>query len=387
MSGTPGATQDAPHDWLQRHAAQRRAAGLQRTLRPRAPGRIDIASNDYLGLSRDPDVIEAGVTALRTWGAGATGSRLVSGHTALHAELESALANLLGAPRTLVFSSGYLANLAALTSLTDENTLLLSDAHNHASIVDACRLSRAHVRVYPNGDVAAVRQALSAATQQRTVIVTDAVFSVDGSLAPLADLAQAAHEFGATLVVDEAHSIGVLGHAGAGACAAAGIDDHNLVRTFTLSKSLGSQGGAIAANSAVVEHLINSARSFIFDTGLAPSAVGSALAATRTVLSHPELPARALASTTQLAHTAKAAGWTVRPHDAAVVSIVVGRSQDALAAQQVCAQGGVDVGCFRPPSVPDGIARLRMTGHANLSHADFEAIDAALRRAREQVPA
>lgn len=390
MSGTPGVAPDpreAHQDWLQHHAAQRHAAGLQRTLRTRTPGRIDIASNDYLGLSRDLDVIEAGVTALRTWGAGATGSRLVSGHTALHAELESALANLLGAQRTLVFSSGYLANLAALTALTDENTLLLSDAYNHASIVDACRLSRAKVQVYPNGDVAAARTALAATTHPRKVVVTDAVFSVDGTLAPLAELARAAQDFDAALVVDEAHSIGVLGHAGAGACAAAGIDDDNLVRTFTLSKSLGSQGGAIAASSAVVEHLINSARSFIFDTGLAPAAVGSALAATRKVLSHPELPARALASTRRLAHTARAAGWTVHPHDAAVASIMVGRSQDALVAQQVCAGAGVDVGCFRPPSVPDGVARLRMTGHADLSNADLAAIEDALRRAREQVPA
>ena len=373
--------------WLERHAEQRRAAGLHRTLRPRESGRVDIASNDYLGLARDHDVIEAGVTALRRWGAGATGSRLVSGHTALHAELESALSNLVDAERTLVFSSGYLANLAAITALTDADTLLLSDAYNHASIVDACRLSRAAVTVYPNRDVAAVREALAHSSQPRKVIVTDAVFSVDGDLAPLAELADLATQFGALLVVDEAHSIGVLGHAGAGACSAAGVLAGDVVRTFTLSKSLGSQGGAIAATGPVVEHLINTARSFIFDTGLAPAAVGSALAATSKVLSHPELPEQARAATRTLAARAASAGWTVHDHDAAVASIPVGRSEDALLAQRVCADAGVVVGCFRPPSVPDGIARLRMTGHADLSPSDFDAVEKALRMARDEVAA
>ncbi|HPJ19956.1 MAG: 8-amino-7-oxononanoate synthase [Actinobacteria bacterium] len=373
--------------WLEQHAEQRRAAGLHRTLRPRESGRVDIASNDYLGLARDHDVIEAGVTALRRWGAGATGSRLVSGHTALHAELESALSNLVDAERTLVFSSGYLANLAAITALTDADTLLLSDAYNHASIVDACRLSRAAVTVYPNRDVAAVREALAHSSQPRKVIVTDAVFSVDGDLAPLAELADLATQFGALLVVDEAHSIGVLGHAGAGACSAAGVLAGDVVRTFTLSKSLGSQGGAIAATGPVVEHLINTARSFIFDTGLAPAAVGSALAATSKVLSHPELPEQARAATRTLAARAASAGWTVHDHDAAVASIPVGRSEDALLAQRVCADAGVDVGCFRPPSVPDGIARLRMTGHADLSPSDFDAVEKALRMARDEVAA
>ena len=160
-----------------------------------------------------------------------------------------------------------------------------------------------------------------------------------------------------------------------------------MVRTFTLSKSLGSQGGAIAATGPVVEHLINTARSFIFDTGLAPAAVGSALAATSKVLSHPELPEQARAATRTLAARAASAGWTVHDHDAAVASIPVGRSEDALLAQRVCADAGVDVGCFRPPSVPDGIARLRMTGHADLSPSDFDAVEKALRMARDEVAA
>jgi 8-amino-7-oxononanoate synthase len=371
--------------WLEQRAAERRARGLHRTLRQRGTGRIDIASNDYLGLSRDAAVVEAGVEAMRTWGAGATGSRLVSGHTALHAELESALANLMEAERTLVFSSGYLANLAAITALTDADTLLLSDAYNHASIVDACRLSRAALTVYPNADVAAVRTALATHPGRRAVIVTDAVFSVDGNLAPLPGLAALAQEHGATLIVDEAHSVGVLGHAGAGACAAAGILSDALVRTFTLSKALGAQGGGIAATGEVVEHLVNTARSFIFDTGLAPAAVGSALAATRLVLSDPALPQRAVEATVRLAQAAEAAGWQVNPFAAAVASIPVGDPRAALTAQAICADAGVDVGCFRPPSVPDGVARLRMTGHATLGEAEFATVETSLRQAREQL--
>lgn len=364
--------------WFAERAAARKAAGLQRTLRTRQPGRIDVASNDYLNLARDPDVIEAGVRALRDWGAGATGSRLVSGHTELHAALESALAELLRAPEVLVFSSGYLANLAAITALTDSDTLLVSDAYNHASIVDACRLSRAEVRITPNADVAAVQRVLAENPHPRAVVVTDAVFSVDGELAPLEQLAEVCHAHGAMLIVDEAHSVGVLG---AGAGAAVGLD--GVVRTFTLSKALGSQGGGVAATSEVVEHLINTARSFIFDTGLAPAPTGSALAASRRIISDPGLAGRALDATRRLADTARDAGWEVHPFDAAVAAIPMPSAEFALQAQAICADAGVDVGCFRPPSVPDGVARLRMTGHAALSDDDFVTIGKALGRAKE----
>jgi 8-amino-7-oxononanoate synthase len=345
---------------------------------------VDIASNDYLGLARDPQVIEAGVAALRAYGAGSTGSRLVSGHTALHGELESALADLLAAEQALVFSSGYLANLAAITALTDSDTLLLSDAYNHASIVDACRLSRARVQILPNADVAAAERALADNPLPRAVVVTDALFSVDGDLAPLSGLAAACARHGATLIVDEAHSVGVLG-GGAGACAAGGIRGDHIVRTFTLSKALGSQGGGVAASAEVIDHLVNTARSFIFDTGLAPGPVGSALAATRLISADPQLPARALRNTRALADAATAAGWTVHPFDAAVAAIAIGRAGDAMLAQQICADNGVDVGCFRPPSVPDGIARLRMTGHADLEQADVDRVDKALRLTKERL--
>jgi len=246
-------------------------------------------------------------------------------------------------------------------------------------------LSRARATVYPTCDVAAVRDALRGAHGRRAVVVTDAVFSVDGDMAPLADLADVAQRHGATLIVDEAHSVGVLGPAGAGACAAAGVTGENLIRTFTLSKALGTQGGAVAAGDDVIEHLVNTARSFIFDTGLAPAAAGSALAATGIVLSHPGLPEQALHATNRLCEVAEEAGWPVNPHAAAVAALPVGAAEDAVRAQQVCAEAGVDIGCFRQPSVPDGVARLRMTGHANLSADDIAAVGTALRLAKESL--
>ena len=366
--------------WLREQADRRSARGLRRRLSPRVSGQVDIASNDYLSLSRDPQVIAAGVAALQEWGAGSTGSRLVSGHTALHAQLEVTLATLLQAEQVLTFSSGYLANLAAVTALTDRETLLLSDAYNHASIVDACRLSRATVTVFGNGDVEAVERALIANRLPRAVVVTDAVFSVDGNLAPLPALAAVCQRHGATLIVDEAHSIGVTG-GGAGSCAP--WNWPGLVRTFTLSKALGSQGGGVAATGEVIEHLVNTARSFIFDTGLAPAAVGSALAATRRIIADPDLPDQALRCTRQLAAIATGLGWKVARFDAAVASIRIGEPAVAVRAQQICADAGVDVGCFRPPSVPDGIARLRMTGHAGLR--DLGPVEKALTMVKEQL--
>lgn len=366
--------------WLQEQANRRSARGLHRSLSPRRADQVDIASNDYLSLARDPQVIAAGVEALREWGAGATGSRLVSGHTALHADLEVTLASLLRADQVLTFSSGYLANLAAVTALTDADTLLLSDAYNHASIVDACRLSRAAVIIYRSADVQSVERALTDNQLPRAVVVTDAVFSVDGNLAPLPELASVCRRHGAMLIVDEAHSIGVTG-GGAGSCTQ--WNWPGLVRTFTLSKALGSQGGGVAATSEVIEHLVNTARSFIFDTGLAPAAAGSALAAARRIMANPDLPERALANTRELAAIATNLGWEVAPFDAAVASIRIGEPADAVRAQRICADAGVDVGCFRPPSVPDGIARLRMTGHAGLR--DLGPVEKALTMVKEQL--
>jgi 8-amino-7-oxononanoate synthase len=358
------------HDaWLADVAQARRRAGLWRVLTAReATARVlDLAGNDYLGLARDPRVVAGAVEAVRTWGAGATGSRLVCGTTTLHAQLESELADFGGADAALVVSTGYAANLAVLQALTDDDTLVVSDAGNHASLIDGCRLSRGEVRIVRHLDVDAVAELLAARTQRRAVVVTDSVFSVDGDMAPLVDLHVACRRHGAVLVIDEAHGFGVLGD-GAGAAMLCGIaGEPDVVRTVTLSKALGSQGGAILAGRPFIEHLVNTARTFIFDTGLAPACVGAARSALCVLRSSPELPAMARRRAADLA-----AALGAPPPDAAVVSVVVGDPHLAVAAARGCLAGGVAVGCFRPPSVPAGTSRLRVTARADLTDDDVE---------------
>ncbi|MEU2951682.1 8-amino-7-oxononanoate synthase [Streptomyces xanthochromogenes] len=374
----------APFDWIDAESERRERAGLVRTLRPRAAGQdlLDLASNDYLGLTRHPAVTAGAAEAARRWGAGATGSRLVTGTTELHAELERELAEFCGFEAALVFSSGYAANLAALTALGPHGSLIVSDAGNHASIVDGCRLARARTEVVPHADPEAVRKALDAHGGPG-LVVSDSVFSVDGDAAPLAQLAAVCREFGAALVVDDAHGLGVLGEGGRGALHAAGLAGAgDTVATVTLSKSLGSQGGAVLGPARVVRHLVNAARTFIFDTGLAPAAVGGALAALRLLRTEPELAARARAVAAELHARITAAGHlAVRP-DAAVVSVRAPSPEAAVAWAADCRAAGLVVGCFRPPSVPDGISRIRLTARADLTERQIDmAVGAILRTA------
>ncbi|WP_432154497.1 8-amino-7-oxononanoate synthase [Streptomyces tricolor] len=360
--------------WIDEQAEARRRAGLVRTLRPRPADSplLDLASNDYLGLARHPEVTAAAAEAARTWGGGSTGSRLVTGTTALHTELERTLAAFCGFEAALVFSSGYAANLAAVTALGPHGSLIVSDAGNHASLIDGCRLARGDRQVVGHADPEAVRKAL-AAHAGPAIVVSDTVFSVDGDRAPLAALAAACREHGAGLVVDDAHGLGVLGDGGRGAPYAAGLAGaEDVVVTATLSKSLGSQGGVVLGPARVIEHLVNAARTFIFDTGLAPAAAGAALAALRLLEREPERAARARAVAAELHAQLTAAGLeAVRP-DAAVVSVRAPSPEQAVRWAADCRTAGLAVGCFRPPSVPDGISRLRLTARADLSGAEIE---------------
>ncbi|MET9574613.1 8-amino-7-oxononanoate synthase [Streptomyces massasporeus] len=360
--------------WIDEQAELRARAGLVRTLRPRPADSplLDLASNDYLGLSRHPEVTEGAARAARTWGGGATGSRLVTGTTELHAELERELADFCGFEAALVFSSGYAANLAAVTALAPHGSLIVSDAGNHASLIDGCRLARGTTQVVAHAEPDAARKAL-AGHEGTAIAVSDTVFSVDGDAAPLPALAEACREHGAGLVVDDAHGLGVLGDGGRGAPQAvglAGADD--VVATVTLSKSLGSQGGAVLGPARVVEHLVNAARTFIFDTGLAPAAAGAALSALRLLRREPERAERARAVAGELHARLTAAGLeAVRP-DAAVVSVRAPSPEDAVRWAARCRAAGLAVGCFRPPSVPDGISRLRLTARADLTAQQIE---------------
>jgi 8-amino-7-oxononanoate synthase len=360
---------------LDRRAQLRAKAGLTRRLRPRGPADpvVDLAGNDYLGLSRHPRVTEAAARALSAYGLGATGSRLVRGSTELHAELEAALADWLGTTQALVYSSGYLANLGAVRALVQPRTLLVSDAHNHASLIDGCRLAGAETVTTPHADVAAVDAALSAAVGRPAVVVTESVFSVDGDLAPLADLHAVARRHGALLLVDEAHALGVVGPGGAGAVAAAGLaGEPDVVVTATLSKALGGAGGLVAGPPELIRHLIDTSRTFIYDTALPPAVAAGVHAAVDLARSSEtlrrELADRAQTATDRL----RAAGLTVSQPAGGVVSVTAPSAEAAVDWANACLDQGVAVGCFRPPSTPDSRSRLRLTVNVGVPRADFD---------------
>lgn len=364
-------TELSPLAWLAEVEQRRLQAGLRRSLRvrPAVATELDLASNDYLGLSTHPAVIAGGVEALHTWGGGAGGSRLVTGNTELHQHFEQQLADFVGAPAGLVFSSGYTANLGAVVSLSGPGSLLVSDAYSHASLVDACRLSRARVVITPHRDLDAVAAALAGRDEERAVVLTESVFSADGALAPLRELHQVCRSHGALLIVDEAHGLGVRGQGGRGLLHEAGLAGApDVVMTTTLSKALGSQGGAVLGPAAVRDHLIDSARTFIFDTGLAPAALGAASAALNVLASEPSRATDVLRHARTLAGIC---GVSERP-ESAVVSVILGDAEVAVAAATACLDAGVRVGCFRPPTVPAGTSRLRLTARASLTADDLE---------------
>ncbi|MFT3662071.1 MAG: 8-amino-7-oxononanoate synthase [Gordonia sp. (in: high G+C Gram-positive bacteria)] len=381
MTGSTLASTADPLAWLAEESAAVRAAGLHRDplARQSDSAEVNLASNDYLGLSRHPEVIAAAQRAVGVWGAGSTSSRLVVGTTRAHLDFEDDLADFLGTEAALVFSSGYLANIGAITALAGRGDLIVSDTGTHASLIDGCRLSRARVVVVERGDVDAVRRELAARTERRALVVTDSIYSIDGECAPIAGLHGAAHDAGATLLVDEAHALGVRGPGGRGVVAECGLAGApGLVVTAVASKSLGAQGGIVAGGTLLRSHLIDRARTFIFDTGLNPAAVGAAHAALRILRDDPELPVRLARSASSFARAVGAD----RP-SSAVVSLIVGDPVAAVAAAAYCRDRGVLVGCFRPPSVPAGTSRLRVTVRADLSPSLLEEVagivDEALR--------
>ncbi|MFN2374926.1 MAG: 8-amino-7-oxononanoate synthase [Candidatus Binatia bacterium] len=321
-----------------------------------------LCSNNYLGLAAHPEVTEAAARAARDLGAGAVSSRLISGHMTAHAALEDKIAAWKGVEASLLFSTGYHANVGVISSVVGAGDVVVSDELNHASIIDGCRLSRARVAVYRHNDVDNLREVLaSCADARRILVVTESVFSMDGDLAPLADLANAAGECGAWLMVDEAHGAGVFGPAGAGLVAALGLTDRVDIHMGTLGKAIGSFGAYVAGSRRLVDHLVNRARSFIFTTGLPPSAVAAAGAALDVIAREPGRAAGLLARARALGQVLREAGLEVPNVESQVLPVMVGDARRAVAAAEALLARGYYVAAIRPPTVPEGTSRLRLS--------------------------
>jgi 8-amino-7-oxononanoate synthase len=336
---------------------------------------LHLCGNGYLGLATDPRVTRAAADAALRWGAGTGSARLVTGAQTVHRDLEDALAAWKQVEAVRLFSSGYLANLGVVTALAGRGDTIVSDELNHASIIDACRLSGAEVRVYRHADPAHAESLLADAPGRR-LLVTDGVFSMDGDLAPLPALCDAAERHGAAVVVDDAHGSGVLGPDGRGTAAALGCEGRVHAIVATLSKALGSTGGYVAGSQRLVDWLTNRARGFIFDTALGAPAVAAALRAVDIVRSEPERRARVVAHARRLADAVRAAGWDAPVPEAAIVPVMIGDNGVALQAMGTLLAHDVLAVAIRPPTVPAGTARLRATLMATHTDAD---VDVAVR--------
>jgi 8-amino-7-oxononanoate synthase len=348
---------------------------------------LHLCSNGYLGLATHPAVVTAAVDATRRYGTGTGSARLISGGQTPHRALEETLAAWKGTEAALLFSSGYLANLGVITALTGPGDVIVSDERNHASIVDACRLSRAEVRIYRHGDAEHAAALLAGAPLgARRLLVTDGVFSMDGDLAPLPALCDAAEEHGAAVVVDDAHGSGVLGPDGAGTVAALGCSGRVHAVVGTLSKALASAGGYVAGSAQLIAWLRNRARPFIFDTSLPPAAVAAAHAALTVVRTEPEGRARALRLAQRLADGLRETGLDVRTPDACIVPVIVGTNGAALQAMRRLLDHDVLAVAIRPPSVPQGAARLRVTVMTTHTDADIDLAIRALAAAVTPIP-
>jgi glycine C-acetyltransferase/8-amino-7-oxononanoate synthase len=320
-----------------------------------------LCSNDYLGLANHPRVRGAAAEAAMRWGAGAGASRLISGNMQPHSRLEKRLAAFKGYESALLFGSGYLANTGTIAALAREGEVVFSDELNHASIIDGCRLSRAETFVYRHGDLEHLAWGLRGAGGRAALIVTDGVFSMDGDVAPLAELSELAKRHGSRLMVDEAHATGAIGPGGRGSVAAAGLSGEVDVVMGTLGKALGSYGAYVCANRETTDYLLNTARSFVFSTALPPSVAAAGLAALGLLESQPERVERLATNARTLRGALLDEGLDVAGAETQIVPLPVG---DAGAAMDLCErilERGVFAQGIRPPTVPEGSSRLRFT--------------------------
>ena len=337
-----------------------------------------LCSNDYLGLAAHPAVRAAAADAAERWGAGAGASPLVSGHMAIHRELEHELAEFKGRDACVLFGSGFLANVGVISALTGPGDVILSDALNHASLIEGCRLSRAETIVYDHCDLDALAAGLKRAAGRSVLIVTDAVFSMDGDVAPLAGIIELAQRRRARVRVDEAHATGVVGPGGRGLVSALGVEHEIDVLVGTLGKALGSYGAFVCCDRPMAEFLINRARTLIYSTALPPPSVAAALTALRLVRSDPTLVKRLKRNARLLRHELAGHEFDVTPGEIPIVPLIVGDPRAATALCNSALAGGVFVQAIRPPTVPEGTSRLRAVTMATHTEADLRAAAATL---------
>ncbi|HMW79816.1 8-amino-7-oxononanoate synthase [Accumulibacter sp.] len=353
-------------DRLQRDGLQRRRRTLEGPCGPlaRVDGRtlISFCSNDYLGLSAHPALIEAACTGARAWGVGSGASHLVSGHLTPHAELEAKLADFVGFPRALLFSTGYMANLGIVPALLGRADAVFADRLNHASLIDAAQLARADHQRYPHCDLAALERLLANSQAKRKLILTDAVFSMDGDLAPLPGLLALAERYDAWLVVDDAHGFGVLGPRGRGSLAHFALPAaRRLLYMGTLGKAAGAAGAFVAGDERVIAWLMQRARTYIFTTAASPL-IAVALSASLDLIARGDALRQHLwRLTAQLRDGLAGTRWRLLPSASAIQPVVVGDNQTTVALADALYERGLWVPAIRPPTVPPGTARLRIS--------------------------
>jgi len=363
-----------------------REANLERTLQP--PSGIDLSSNDYLGLSRHPRLTEAMANAALRDGVGSTGSRLLRGHRTAFADIESRFAAFKGAERALYFSSGYLANIAVLTTFGESGDVICSDERNHASLIDACRLSRAERVIFPHNDADVVEHEVrlkADTTYGHRFILVESLFSMDGDIAPLERYADICRRSGATLVVDEAHAVGVYGTRGSGLLEGLELDANSCISINTAGKALGVSGAFVAGPAWAIEYLIQRARPFIFSTAPPPAVAAALSAGLDVVETEPERRTRLANRVARLHDALEAHGMALPCRRSHIVPIVLGDNERALAVAAALQAEGFDVRAVRPPSVPEGTARLRISVNAGLDDDDIDRFAAALARTFREI--
>jgi 8-amino-7-oxononanoate synthase len=367
------------------HRQLRVMAGAQAT-RMWLDGRevLLFAGSNYLDLAHHPEVVEAAVGAARELGCAAGGSRLINGNFEIHERLEQELAEFLGTEAALAFSSGYMANVGVIPALADRGDVVISDALSHASIIDGCRLSRADVRVFPHGDLDRLEELLreTASTHREVLVVVDGVYSMDGDIAPLAELVPLAKRWGATVLVDDAHGTGVLGATGRGSSEHCGVASEVDVVLGTLGKSLGSFGAFVAGSRALRDLLVNTARSFIFSCALAPPQVAAARAALAVIQREPWRRERLARNANRVRNGLARHGISTAPSATQILPVIVGDNDAALELSARLLEGGVYAQAIRHPSVPEGTARLRITPMATHLESEIDHLVDLLAKAR-----